>query len=512
MCDQLYQSPLRLEEHTEDTGSFLGALGFTALVQLLALRTAPLESLLEWLTKPIGPQLVEAVLTDSSYTALVLLLTPGALYDSDSPRVGLGLLYKAPHIKTVSFAKAFFNLKTTSEAEVDKRITDPHLIFIQIDEASTVIPFPYVQPLFLDVATPKDITSSTKPRSPCKFKGFKLHKVIYIEEEGQMTQVAYPCLGGDSKSHFLHYQEQKIKPELHNQPMESVELAASDREHWSIREDPVYPACLKAFKERFEASPALKASISSKKKSPSRGAYPAPATASTSTSNTASQPNPDLCDKEVLETVHDILDKVFALRVETLQEMGFVREVDRALTKAVMSKFIRLQLIMGEDLSQNLKAMHADLEVSTNDLLRDLDIAFQNTTSLPLENSAVKAALKQFQELTKLKLALPSDQVDAACEDMDRFLQFHLDELHSQSEIQNLVGGIAQRIADHQSRVHQLVYSAPLKNTEVTQWGTHGDVSRPTHGKQLLSWHLGRAVREAWHCCTWCAKPSNLCP
>ena len=314
-------------------------------MQQLALRTAPLESLLKWLTKPLGPQLVEAVLTNSSYTALVLLLTPGALYDSDSPRVGLGLVYKAPHIKTVSFAKAFFNLKTASEAEADKRITDPHLIFIQINEASTVIPLPYVQPLFLDVTTPKDVTSSTKPRSPHKFKGFKLHKIIYIEEEGQMTQVAYPHLGGDSKSYFLHYQEQKIIPELCNQPMESVELAA-------------------------------------------------PATASTSTSNTSPQPNPDLCDKEVLETVCDILNKVFALRVETLQQMEFVREVDRALTKAVMSEFIRLQLIMGEDISQTLKAMHADLEVSTSDLLRDPDIASQNTTSLPSENSAVKAALK----------------------------------------------------------------------------------------------------------------------
>ena len=137
-----------------------------------------------------------------------------------------------------------------------------------------------------------------------------------------------------------------------------------------------------------------------------------------------------------------------------------MREVDRALTEAVMSEFIRLQLIMGEDLSQTLKAMHADLEASTNDLLKDLDIASQNTTSLPSENSAVKAALKQFQELTKLKLALPLAQVDAAHEDMERFLQFRLDGLRSQSEMQNLVGGLAQRIADHQSRVCQLVYSA----------------------------------------------------
>ena len=46
----------------------------------------------------------------------------------------------------------------------------------------------------------------------------------------------------------------------------------------------------------------------------------------------------------------------------------------------------------------------------------------------PAENPAVKAAVKRFQESTKLKLALPLDQVDASREDMDRFLQFCLDE------------------------------------------------------------------------------------
>ena len=95
---------------------------------------APAESLLTWLTKPTGPHLADEV-----------------LYDPNSPRVGLGLVYKAPYIKTASFSKAFFYLKSTSEAEADKRITDSSLMFVQINEASKVIPLPYVQPLFLDV-------------------------------------------------------------------------------------------------------------------------------------------------------------------------------------------------------------------------------------------------------------------------------------------------------------------------------------------------------------------------
>ena len=41
-----------------------------------------------------------------------------------------------------------------------------------------------------------------------------------------------------------------------------------------------------------------------------------------------------------MELVHDILDQVFALHLETVQEMGFIWEVDRALAKAIMSEFI----------------------------------------------------------------------------------------------------------------------------------------------------------------------------
>ena len=119
-----------------------------------------------------GPHLVEVVLSSKSHTALAILVTPEALYDSHTPRVGLGLVYKAPYIKAASFSEAFFYLKSASEAEMDKRITDSRLMFVRINEASQVIPLPYVQPLFLDVPTASYITDSNKPQSPRAFRAF----------------------------------------------------------------------------------------------------------------------------------------------------------------------------------------------------------------------------------------------------------------------------------------------------------------------------------------------------
>ena len=178
------------------------------------------------------------------------------LYDPYSPRVGLGLVYKAPYIKTASFSEAFFYLKSASEAEVDKRITDSHLMFVRINKASKVIPLPAVQPLFLDVPISSDITDSNKPKSPHAFRAFRLHRVIYMERSTPTTQVAFPRLHGKTTSHLLNFQKQLLIPELREYSLSSVALAVEDDGHWNVANDPIYPASLAEFKKRHEASQA----------------------------------------------------------------------------------------------------------------------------------------------------------------------------------------------------------------------------------------------------------------
>ena len=462
------KSSTKLKKHTDDSGSFFGALGFTSLVEQLALRAVPAESLLTWLTTPTGPHLVEVVLTSESHTALAILVTPEELYNSYAPRVGLGLVYKAPYIKTASFSEAFFYLKSTSEAEADKRITDSHLMFVWINEASKVIPLPCVQPLFLDVPTMSDITDSNKPQSPWALRAFRLLRVIYAEGSTLTTQVAYPCLGGKTKSHLLNFQKQQLIPELREHSMVSAALADADDRHWNITNDLIYPACLEGFR-RHESSQASQADKSAERSGTGGGS---PTCATTPPSSTSSQPPPThtLGAHEVRGIVHDTLGQVYVLRLETLQEMGFIWEVDRALAKSIMAEFLRLQLIVGDDLNTSLWAMHADLEATTAELMRDMDIVAQNSTALPSKNPAVRVALHRFTDLVRLKLALPLAQVDAAREDMERFLHHRLEELRSQRDMKNLIDSLSQRIATHQSRVCQIVYSEPLENIEVTLW------------------------------------------
>ena len=257
MHDQLYKTLAKLKKHTDDLGSFFGALGFTFLVEQLALRVVPAESLLTWFTTLTSTHLMEVVVTSESHMALAILVTPEELYDFHPPRVGLGLVYKASYIKTASFSEAIFHLRSASEAEEDRRITDPRLMFVRINETSKVIPLPYVQPLFLDVLTESDVMDSKKPQSTWAFWAFRLHRVIYAEGSTLITQVAYPCLGGETKSHLLNFQKQQLIPELCEHPMVSAALAETDDGHWNVTNDPIYPTCW--FWRRHESSQASQA-------------------------------------------------------------------------------------------------------------------------------------------------------------------------------------------------------------------------------------------------------------
>ena len=50
---------------------------------------------------------------------------------------------------------------------------------------------------------------------------------------------------------------------------------------------------------------------------------------------------------------------------------------------------------------------------------------------------------------------------------MERFLNHHLEELRSQTDMKNLIDNLSQRIVAHQSSACQIVFSKPMENIEV---------------------------------------------
>ena len=427
---------------------------------------ASMANVLNWLTQPKGPHLVDGTLTPGSLTALAILVIPEALYDPDSPRVGLGLVYKAPYIQATSFSEAYFSLKLASQAEVSNRTTSALIIFVQIHKSSQVIPLPGVPTLFLDVKTTEDVTDSNEPRPPQDFRGFRLHRVIYIGVSPLVGQVPIPHLQDKTVSHWAPTQKQVLTPELEEVPQLTVALSAADANQWNIGNDPIFPSCLDKFKARHKASQASGAAKLTRR----------PSSHEESSTPTHELPfpawpqppsTPTLGWQEVDEKVAEVMDQLHNLHLKTVQEMGFIQAVNQALAQSLMAEFLRLKLITRDDLSTMLWTWQADMEATTEEFLRDLDSAMQTSTALPSKNAAVEAALHKYREVAKLKLALPLTQLDVAHEEMEKFIQFCLEELQSQQETRHLVRELSSRITDHQIRVCQVLCSKPLRHPNV---------------------------------------------
>ena len=150
-----------------------------------------------------------------------------------------------------------------------------------------------------------------------------------------------------------------------------------------------------------------------------------------------------------------------------MHEMGSVRELDRTLARTLMAEFARLQLIVGEDFTKSLIALHTDLEASCEALVSDI----ARTVDLHPDDAAscqVKAALQRFQQTTSLKVNLHLMELEAAREDMEEFMQSRLQEISSQTESRELIGEFSQKLADHTSRVRELVQVLELAEGELS--------------------------------------------
>ena len=337
---------------------------------------------------------------------------------------------------------------------------------MQIQASSQVIPLPGTPTLFLDVKTPEDISNSKAPRPPQDLRGFQLFQVVVKSKDPPSTQVAIPHLQGGTECSWIPKQDQVLPPELEEAPQITVPLSVADPRHWNIVNDPIFPSYIATFRARHEAALAS-GTVTMGGGASGRGGGSTPLKELPSASWPLPPPTPPLEWQEVDQRVTEVVDQVHDLQLQLLKEIGFVREIDQALSKSLMVEFLQLKVIIGDDLSGALRTWQTDMDVATDKLLRDLDAATQTSTTLPSKNAAVGVALHQFRVASRLRVALPLTQLDEAREEMETFIRFHLEELRSPQETKNLIGELSSRITDHRGRVHELLHREPLRHPEV---------------------------------------------
>ena len=161
-----------------------------------------------------------------------------------------------------------------------------------------------------------------------------------------------------------------------------------------------------------------------------------------------------------MEIVRDIVRHLHAVRLHATHDMGCVREVEQAAVRTLMAEFARLQAILGEDLTRSLSALRLELEASSKALLADV-LNILNLRPGNLGFSRVKELLLKHHQLVSLKVNLPLIKLEAAKEDLNRFLQECLHELGSGPQAQEVLGEITQRLLGYNCRVTEIIQDAP---------------------------------------------------
>ena len=158
-------------EESSSTMAYFGTLSFTKPLEKLVLHTVSLSVLLDWLSKPKRPHLVEAAGGANSEKALAIDVMRRMLYENEMPLVGVGLVYKPHYISVEPFSTAYMRLnewhKMGSHTESEDRITSSQLLFVNPSEVSSVFPMALQHPLLLDAASREMLEVSEEPLDSC---------------------------------------------------------------------------------------------------------------------------------------------------------------------------------------------------------------------------------------------------------------------------------------------------------------------------------------------------------
>ena len=337
---------------------------------------------------------------------------------------------------------------------------------------SDVIPVATQHPVLLDVAT-KNTMITGESMAPLFFRGFRLHTVWTRQSGGDLVhQVTFPHLLGEATTSMLEYEPEKVPQGLMQGPKMAINLRPPSGDHWNITSDLVLPLVVDTFRQRCEdkcMAQGLGGESEGAEVSPMEASAPreSPQVVAGS-SRAAPQTETTHQEERALETAHEILEHIHAIHLQTMHEMGGMRELEWTLVRTLMAEFVRLQLILGEDLTKSLSALHSELETSSEALSSDL-VRVLNLHSDNLAFCQVKELIQKHQQSVSMKVNLPLMELGAAREDLEGFLQRCLHELSSQSESQEMIEELSQTLLAHTNRIREAIQTPGIHEPVVFQ-------------------------------------------
>ena len=251
---------------------------------------------------------------------------------------------------------------------------------------------------------------------------------------------------------MLEYEQEKFPQSLVQGPKMAINLGPPSSDHWNIISDLVLPLTVDKYKQRCEAKrveqdPEVESvgAEGSPKKAPAPGKAPQVVAGG---SKAASPTETTHQGERALETALGILKHIHALHLQTLHDMGGMRELEQAAVHTLMAEFARLQLILGEDFTKSLLALHSELETSSEVLSSDL-LSVLNLHSGDPAFPQVKKLIQKHHQCVSMRVNVPLMELEAAREDLGRFLQGRLCELSSNLKAWEVVEELSQTLSTY---------------------------------------------------------------
>ena len=174
-------------------------------------------------------------------------------------------------------------------------------------------------------------------------------------------------------------------------------------------------------------------------------------------SSKAASPSETICQGEKdLEAALGVIECIHTLRLQIIHDMGSMREVEQAAVRTLMAEFARLQAILCEDLTKSLSALRLELETSNEVLSADI-LNILNLRPGDPGFSRVRELIQKHHQSVSMKINLPLIELEAAKEDLDRFLQECLRELGSNLKAQEVLEEITQRLTSYNRKVRETI-------------------------------------------------------
>ena len=207
------------------------------------------------------------------------------------------------------------------------------------------------------------------------------------------------------------------------------------------------------------------------RESPREAHAPKGASLATAGSSHAASPTETTRQEEQdLEVALGAIRRIHAIRLQTIHDMGCVREIEQVAVCTLMVEFARLQAILSEDLTKSLSTVHLELEASSEVLSADI-LNVLNLCPGDPGFSQVRELIQKHHQSVSMKVNLPLIELEAAKEDLDRFLQECLRELGSGQQAQEVLEEITQKLMSYNCRVRETILATPgMERPGVFNW------------------------------------------